>query len=88
MTDLPTLAATLLANFVTVRTPRRERSGSWLDPDPSLRRHIESRSIALAGETLIARCHRTCLRGHLLEHEHRAFFDRLEGGGREGWRLH
>ena len=28
------------------------------------------------------------LRGQLLEHGHRAFFDRIEGYGPAGWRLH
>jgi hypothetical protein len=86
MTDLPTLAATLMANFTTVRIPRCERLWSW--PDPWLRRQIKSLSIALAGERLIADCHRHVLRQRLLDAEHRAFFDRIEGGGPEGWRLH
>jgi hypothetical protein len=88
MTDLAPIAATLLANFATVRIRRRERLWTWPYPDLSLRRHIGSRSIAFAGERLIAGCRRTRLRGHLLEHGHRAFFDRLEGGGPDGWRLH
>src|ERR1700719_2420090 len=88
MTDLPTLAATLLTNFTTVRIPRRERPCSWPDPDLSLRRHIESRSIALARERLFADCHRHLLRQLLLDDGHRAFFDRIEGDGSDGWRLH
>jgi hypothetical protein len=86
MTDLTTLAAALLANFTTVRIPRRERSGS--DLDLSLRHHVELRSIALAGERFVANCHRHILRRHLLDDGHRAFFDRVEGGGPDGWRLH
>ena len=88
MTDLPTLAATLLGNSATVRIPRCERLWAWRDPDLSLRRHIDSRSIALAGERLVAHCHRSHLRKLLLDDGHRAFFDRIEGGGPDGWRLH
>src|ERR1700730_15458930 len=88
MTDLPILAATLLANFATVRIPRCERL--WWTPDPcqSRRCHIKSQSIALAGERLVASCHRHLLRQCLLEADHRAFFDRIEGDGPDGWRLH
>jgi hypothetical protein len=88
MTDVLTLAAMLLANFTTVRIPRPERPWSWPDPDLSLRRHIQSRSIALAGERLAADCHRHLLRQRLLDDGHRAFFDRIEGDGPDGWRLH
>ena len=45
-------------------------------------------SIAVAGESLILGCHRQWLHHHLLEQGHRAFFDRIEGGGPDGWRLH
>jgi hypothetical protein len=88
MTDLPTLAAILMTNFTTVKIPRCERLWSWSEPDPWLRRHIKSLSIALAGERLIADCHRHFLRQCLLEDGHRAFFDRIVGGGPDGWRLH
>ena len=88
MTDPTTVAAILLANFVTIQIPRCERLQSRPDPDLSLRRYIESRSIALAGEHLVADCHRHILRQRLLDDGHRAFFDRVEGGGPEGWRLH
>jgi hypothetical protein len=88
MTDLPTLAATLLANFTTVKIPRCEPLWSWPNPDPWRRRHIKTMSIALAGERLIADCHRHFLRERLLDDGHRAFFDRIEGGGPDGWRLH
>ena len=33
-------------------------------------------------------CHRQHLQQRLLEQGHRAFFDRIEGGGPNGWRLH
>jgi hypothetical protein len=88
MTDLPTLAATLITNFASILVPRCERLWSWPDTRSSLRRHIKSLSIALAGERLIADCHRHVLRQRLLDAGHRAFFDRIEGGGPEGWRLH
>jgi hypothetical protein len=88
MTDLAPIAATLLANFVTVRIPRCERLWTWSEPDPSSRLRARLLANALAGETLIGGCHRQWVRGHLLEHGHRAFFDRMVGGGPDGWRLH
>jgi hypothetical protein len=88
MTDIETLTACLLADFVTIRIPRCERLRSSSNPEPSLRRHIESRSIELAGERLAANCHRHLIRQHLLDDGHRAFFDRIEGGGPDGWRFH
>ena len=33
-------------------------------------------------------CHRQNLQHRLLEQGHGAFFDRVEGGGPNGWRLH
>jgi hypothetical protein len=86
MTDLPSLAATLLANFATVRVPRHE--GLWASPvaDPSPSPNLLS--IAVAGESLILRCYRQWLHYRLLEEGYRAFFDRVEGGGPDGWRLH
>jgi hypothetical protein len=61
MSDLPTLAATLLANFATVRIPRHE--GLWTSPvaDPWLRLRSSLLSIAVAGESLILGCHRQWL---------------------------
>ena len=88
MSDLPTLAATLLANFATVRIPRCE--SLWIRPcGPTPPRpgtgccHVRS-----PRETLIMNCHRQHLQHRLLEPGHRAFFDRIEGGGPDGWRLH
>ena len=88
MSDLQTLAATLLANFATVRIPRCE--SLWISsvPNPSPKHRYRLLSRALAGETLIMNCHRQHLQYRLLEEGHRAFFDRVEGGGPEGWRLH
>ena len=88
MSDLQTLAATLLANFATVRIPRCE--SLWISsvPNPSPKHRYRLLSRALAGETLIMNCHRQHLRYRLLEQGHRAFFDRIEGGGPDGWRLH
>jgi hypothetical protein len=81
MTDLLTLAATLLSNFATIRLPRCERL--WTGPVsvPSLDRHCKVLEITLG-------CNRQYLRQRLLDDGHRAFFDRLEGGGPDGWRLH
>jgi hypothetical protein len=87
MPDLPNLAATLLAIFATVRIPAspglRARPVAALPPRlrPSLL------SMAVAGESLILGCHRQWLHSCLLEQGHRAFFDRIEGGGPDGWRL-
>jgi hypothetical protein len=88
MSDLPTLAATLLANFATVRIPRYEgrRTSPVADPWPRLRGKL--RASTVAAETLIIRCHRQCLQHQLLEQGHCAFFDRMEGGGPDEWRLH
>ena len=33
-------------------------------------------------------CHRQHLQHRLVEQGHRTFFDRIEGGGPDGWRLH
>ena len=88
MNGLPTLAATLLANFATVRIPRCE--SLWISsvPNPSPKHRYRLLSRALTGETLIMSCHRQHLRYRLLEPGHHAFFDRIEGGGPDGWRLH
>ena len=88
MSDLQTLAATLLANFATVRIPRCE--SLWISsvPYPSPKHRYRLLSRALAGETLIMNCHRQHLQYRLLEPGHHAFFDRIEGGGPDGWRLH
>ena len=88
MTDLPTLAAILLANFVTIRVPLYEPR--WAEPRPELpiEAYYRSRAASLRVEHLIPRCHRQHLRILLLDAGNRAFFDRLEGGGPEGWRLH
>jgi hypothetical protein len=88
MSDLPILAATLLANFATVRIPRCE--SLWISSVPNLSPKHRCRllSRALAGETLIMSCHRQHLRCRLLEPGHHLFFDRIEGGGPDGSRLH
>ena len=67
MSDLQTLAATLLANFATVRIPRCE--SLWISsvPNPSPKHRYRLLSRALAGETLIMNCHRQHLRYRLLE---------------------
>jgi hypothetical protein len=42
----------------------------------------------MRGELLISGCNRLCLRQHLLDAGHRAFFDHIEGAGPAGWRMH
>jgi len=88
MTDIPNLAAILLSYFATARIPRCDRLWTCPTPDPSPRLSIKLLSIALKRENLIVRCHRQRLRGQLLEHGYRAFFDRIEIAEACGWRLH
>jgi hypothetical protein len=88
MSDLQTLAATLLANFATVRIPRCESLWISAVPDPSPKHRHRLLSRALARETFIMNCHRQHLQHRLLERGHGAFFDRMEGGGPAGWGLH
>jgi hypothetical protein len=86
MSDLPNLAATLLANFATVRIPRHE--GLWTSPVGDPKHHPSLLPIAVAGESLILGCYRQLLHHRLLVDGHCAFFDRVEGGGPDGWLLH
>ena len=88
MSDLQILATTILANFTTARIPRCESLWTCSIPDPSPKRLHRLRSRALTRETFIMNCHRRHLQHRLLERGHRAFFDRIEGGGPDGWRLH
>ena len=80
MNGLPTLAATLLANFATVRIPRCE--SLWISsvPNPSPKHRYRLLSRALTGETLIMSCHRQHLRYRLLEPGHRRAVDQTDGG--------
>ena len=88
MTDLPTLAATLLTNFATIRLRRCERLWTWAVEDPSARPLLQVATDYAARSKLILGCNRQYLRQRLLDDGHRAFFDRLEGDGPHGWRLH
>jgi hypothetical protein len=88
MTDITPIAAALLANFATVRIPKCERLWTWPVDDSSPRLRARLLADALAGGTLIGGCYRQHVRCHLLEAGYRAFFDRIEGGGTDGWRLH
>jgi len=47
MTDLTTLAATLLSNFVTIRLRRCEQLWTWPVPDPPLQLYCKLLQIAL-----------------------------------------
>ena len=87
MSNLQILAATILANFTTVRIPRCENLWISAVPNPQpkhLRGRLRSR--ALTRETFSTSCHRQHLEHRLLEQGHRTFFARIEGGG-PGWRL-
>jgi hypothetical protein len=88
MTDLPTLAATLLSNFATIRLRRSEQLWTGPVPDPPLHLHCRFVETATRVQNLILGCNRQYLRQCLLDDGYRAFFDRLEGGGPDGWRLH
>jgi hypothetical protein len=88
MTDLSTLAGTLLTNFTTVRLRRCEQLWTWPVPDPSLRLHCKLLQTTVQGQTMILRCNRQYLRQRLLDDGYRAFFDQLKGDGPDGWRLH
>ena len=81
MTNLSTLAATLLTNFATIRLPTCERLWTWPVSDRSLDLQCKVLEITLG-------CNRLYLRQRLLDDGYRAFFDRLEGDGPHGWRLH
>jgi hypothetical protein len=87
MTDLSTLAATLLTNFATVRLRHCEQLWTWPAEKPSLGLHSNLLEITLRGQMLILRCNRQYLRQRLLDDGYRAFFDRIGGGGSAGWRL-
>jgi hypothetical protein len=88
MTDLTTLAATLLTNFATIRLRRCEQLWTRPVPDPPLQLYCKLLQIALRGQNLILSCNRQYLRQRLLDDGCRAFLDRLEGDGPHGWRLH
>jgi hypothetical protein len=88
MTDLSTLAVTLLANFVTIRLRRCEEWWTWPVENPSLELHCKLLQTTLRGQMLTFRCNRQYLRQRLLDDGYRAFFDHLESDGPDGWRLH
>jgi hypothetical protein len=81
MTDLATLAATLLANFRTVRIPpsqgREEQPTDWWGM-------AKARRAAHQG----AYASRDRLRQGLFKHGYRCFLDRMEPDPEAGWRLH
>jgi hypothetical protein len=76
-----------VANFATVRIATS--AGLWVwpvaAPSPKLRAKLMADTVA--AETLIVGC-RQCIQHQLLEQGQRAFFDRVEGGRPDGWRLH
>jgi hypothetical protein len=80
MTDLASLAATLLANFRTVVIP-----GQKDDPNPSdwwgaaKVRRAEKRAVY---------AYRDHIRDELVRHDHYRFLQHLESDPEGGWRLH
>jgi hypothetical protein len=84
MTDLPTLAATLLANFRTIRFPRTEecipRSPTHWDWWQAAKARRADRQAVYD--------YRQRLRHELIAHGHHEFLDHVELGPDGGWRLH
>ena len=84
MTDLPTLAATLLANFRTIHFPRSEDRST--PPVPG-RPDWFATAKARRAERLAVEAYRRQLRQRLHDGHHR-FLDHLEPDPEGGWRLH
>jgi hypothetical protein len=92
MTDLPTLAATLLANYRTIRVPAsgdhskasEDHCGQPTRPPPDWFQTVKARRAARRAAE-IYRCH---LRRELVEHGYHRFFHHLEADPEGGWRLH
>ena len=89
MTDLPTLAATLLANFRTIHFPRSEDRST---PSASSRPDWFTTAKARRAERLAVEAYRRQLRQRLHDGHHR-FLDHLEpdprvdGGSTSSWRM-
>jgi hypothetical protein len=88
MADLSALAATLLANLVTIRIPLYEPRWATPRPEQPIEAYYRSRAHTLGAEYLIARSYRQYLQILLLEDGHRAFLDFIESDGLDEWRLH
>ena len=85
MTDLPTLAATLVANFLTIRFPTPvDRSGHSTPSHSDWWTTAKTRR----AERLAVDAYRHQMRRQLIEHGHRRFLDHLEPDPEGGWRLH
>jgi hypothetical protein len=85
MTDLPTLAATLLANFCTIRFPASVDRSAQSTPSLS---DWWTTAKARRAERLAVNAYRHQMRRQLIEHCHRRFLDHLEPDPEGGWRLH
>ena len=84
MTDLPTLAASLIANFWTIRFPSEDR------PTPASRSQPVWFQLAKArlAERRAANAYRDRVRRELVAHGYQRFLHYLERDPLEGWRLH
>jgi hypothetical protein len=84
MTDLPTLAAALLANFRTIRFPPTE------EYFPRSQAHWDWWQAAKArrADRQAVYDYRQRLRNALIAHGHHQFLDHVELGPDGGWRLH
>jgi hypothetical protein len=87
MTDIPTLLAVLLANFITVQLPRLSPVQGLLNGSPPTRRNRRLATAARA-DRLIIQCHRTRIRSILADNGHMQFIDRIEADQSNGWRIH
>jgi len=81
MTDLATLAATLLANFRTLHIPGSRRGHQ---PSEDWWAMVKTRRAA----NRAAYAYRDRIGQQLIEHGYRCFLDRMESDPVGGWRLH
>jgi len=85
MTDLPTLAATLMSNFRTIRFPACVDRSAHSTPSHS---DWWMTAKARRAERLAVNAYRHQMRRELVEHGYHRFFHHLEADPEGGWRLH
>ena len=84
MTDLLTLAATLLANFRTIRFPSEDRPRQPARPQPDWLQLAKAR----LADRRVAYAYRDRIRRELVAHGYQRFLHHLEPDPEGGWRLH
>jgi hypothetical protein len=86
--DISGLADTLLRNHIAIKFPRSNARSEFLqlpqDASDTERQRLEH---AVAGESLIIRCHRSAIRLGLID-EHRQFFDHIDTNDDGDWVIH